>query len=189
MKRKFPSILTAYSLTMAVIIVALLAMGPIKSGVAIAQEEQWFFNPANGHEYRLTDPMPWVDAEAQAVAWGGHLVTLNNAEEELWVKDTFGRLELFYIGFNDIEEEGIWVWSSGASITYTNWDDSEPNNCCDCTDSPACEDAAVMNWDSSDSNYFGNYWNDLSPDDNRRGIVERSCIHLFPGCGPGEYRH
>jgi len=118
--------------------------------------------------------MSWIYAEAHAVAWGGYLVTLDNSEEELWVKDTFGRLEHFYIGFNDIAEEDNWVWSSGAPVTYTNWDQGEPNNCCFCTEYPGCEDAAVMNWQADvGSGSFGDYWNDVPPDGGQRGIVER----------------
>ena len=172
MSMKFNSNLTGLLLTMTMIVVALLALGPARSRVALAQGGPWFFNSANGHYYRPTDPMSWFDAEAQAVAWGGHLVTLDNSEEELWVKDTFGRLECFWIGFNDIEEEGNWVWSSGAPVTYTNWDQGEPNNCCFCTEYPGCEDAAVMNW-QADVGSGGDYWNDLAPDAWHPGIVER----------------
>lgn len=138
-------------------------------GTAAAQEESWVLNPANGHYYQLTDPVPWVDAEAQAVTWGGHLVTLNSWEEEVWIKNTFGRREHFWIGFNDIAEEGTWVWSSGAPVTYTNWDTGEPN------DADGHEDAAVMNWKHCvDGDCFGDYWNDVPVEGDNRGVVEKS---------------
>jgi len=134
-------------------------------------------NPSNSEAltitYRLTEPMNWIDAEAQAIAWGGHLVTIESWEEELLLKNAFGVNELFWIGLNDIDEENVWVWSSGNPVIYTNWAIGEPNDCGG--DSGICEseDGAAINWclDGSDP-CFGDYWNDLSIDGNLKGIAE-----------------
>jgi hypothetical protein len=113
--------------------------------------------------YRLTEPMSWQDAEQQAVAWGGHLATLNDAAEEAALRERFGTLEYFWIGFNDIATEGSFEWVSGEPITYTNWCSGEPNNFND-------EDAAIINWAHGPG--FGDCWNDLNPSAHLRGIVE-----------------
>ncbi len=34
----------------------------------------------------------------------------------------------FWIGLTDIFQEGKFVWTTGAKVTYTNWADTEPNN-------------------------------------------------------------
>ena len=34
----------------------------------------------------------------------------------------------FWIGYNDIDNEGDWVWSDRTTSSYTNWDDKSPNN-------------------------------------------------------------
>ena len=47
----------------------------------------WFTNPANGHEYALTGYGLWVACEAEAVAQGGHLVTINDPAEYHWLLD------------------------------------------------------------------------------------------------------
>jgi len=127
---------------------------------------EWMKNPANGHYYRLTEPLSWPNAEAQAVAWGGHLVTINDAAEELWLISTFGASECFYIGLNDIAIEGVWEWVSDEPVTYTNWCPGEPNNC----GSPGCtpEDVAVINSPCGEGGYG---WNDI-PGGLSRGIVE-----------------
>lgn len=123
--------------------------------------------PANGHTYLATACLSWQDAEALAVGLGGHLISLSDAAEEGWVRERFGALEWFWIGFNDIETEGAWVWSSGEPVTYTNWHDGEPNDF-------EGEDVAVMNWDSviPGEPTFGNYWNDVDPTCCNRGIIE-----------------
>lgn len=141
-------------------------------------DADWTKNPANGHSYRLTEPMIWMEAEAQAQEWGGHLVTLNSWEEELWIKKTFGENELFWIGFNDINEEGNWMWSSGEPVTYINWAEVEPNDCGG--PGPGCEpeDAAAMNWCWEKAHFkdpcLGDYWNDLPIGGHLRGVVEKN---------------
>ena len=33
-----------------------------------------------------------------------------------------------WLGINDIESEGDWVWETGDPVEYTNWCGGEPNN-------------------------------------------------------------
>ncbi len=125
-------------------------------------DTEWIQNPATGNYYALTSPMSWMAAEGCAQAWGGHLVTLNSWEEELWVKNTFGWHESFWIGFSAIGREhraGHFVWSSGEPVIYTNWNLGEPNNY-------RGEDCAVMN--------AGDGWNDLSRHGHHRAVIEVS---------------
>jgi len=89
-------------------------------------------NAANGHSYYLLEAAYWTNAEAEAVQLGGHLVTINDAAENAWVLGTFGNFggvaRTLFIGFTDQGHEGIWVWTSGEPVTYTNWNGGEPNN-------------------------------------------------------------
>ena len=120
----------------------------------------------NGHTYFLTDSrLSWFDAEAEARAWGGHLVTINDYLEQNWLADTFRRPngceDACWIGFNDVEQEGTWVWTNGESVLYTNWfGTSEPNDC------GGNEDAAVIN------GHPGGTWNDLPVTRLYYGIIE-----------------
>jgi hypothetical protein len=131
----------------------------------------WLKNPTNNHYYRLLEPLSWLEAETLAVEWGGHLVTLRSWKEESWIKAVFGENEYFWIGFNDIEEEGKWVWSSEELATYTNWAEGEPNNCGGEPGECSPEGAACMNW-AWDGNGYGDYWNDLPTEGGLRGIIE-----------------
>lgn len=99
-----------------------------------------FTNPDNGHEYLLVDFASWTDAEATAVTLGGHLVTINSAAENSWIYSTFNPLlpvlpvpgecaiVFLWIGLNDAQSEGNFVWSSGEPVTYTNWSPNQPDN-------------------------------------------------------------
>ena len=87
----------------------------------------------NDHYYLLTDgTLYWADAEAQATALGGHLVSILSAEESAFLVDHFtadlDAYTIFWTGFNDIEVEGDWRWTSGEPVDYTNWHYNEPNN-------------------------------------------------------------
>lgn len=87
-------------------------------------------NPSNGHTYHLLGNSTWTAAEAEAVALGGHLATVRNAQEQIWLLDTFSssRNRHLWIGLNDALVEGTFVWTSGESVTYTNWGINQPDN-------------------------------------------------------------
>ncbi|NCR27335.1 MAG: hypothetical protein GPJ25_13450, partial [Microcystis aeruginosa LE13-04] len=78
--------------------------------------------------YYLTTPTTWTDAQAQAQAMGGNLVTINDAAENQFLVNAFGSNESFWIGFTDAVQEGDWKWINGEPVTYVNWSVTEPNN-------------------------------------------------------------
>lgn len=112
-------------------------------------------NPANSHTYYLLEPdITWTEAEAEAISLGGHLVTINDAAEQDWVWSTFseGKSRCLWIGINDVDVEGNFVWASGEVPAYTNWTPGEPNNY------GGNEDYGEMDYSK------GGKWNDLAND-------------------------
>lgn len=93
-----------------------------------------FTNLANGHFYYLLKSTTWSNSEARAVAYGGHLATVRDADENQWIVDTFstygGVNRPLYIGLTDAGTEGTFNWTSGEPVTYTHWNTTsgEPNN-------------------------------------------------------------
>jgi len=87
-------------------------------------------NPANGHQYILLGQASWTASEAEAVTLGGHLATVNDAAEDLWLYQTFAVPEErnLWIGLNDNAVEGTFVWVDGDLSPYRHWDSAEPNN-------------------------------------------------------------
>eukprot|EP00057_Strongylocentrotus_purpuratus_P024473 XP_011678947.1 PREDICTED: C-type mannose receptor 2 [Strongylocentrotus purpuratus] len=73
----------------------------------------------------------WLNAEIYCQQQGGHLVTPSDLDEYDYVKRIFRwaqrAVTVFWIGLNDIEEEGTWKDAEGNDAVYTNWKSGEPN--------------------------------------------------------------
>ena len=90
-------------------------------------EDVWVVSPENGHAYKKIKCEDWEEAQAQATAEGGYLVTINDETEQKWLQAVFGG-EPSWIGLNDIAQEGQWTWDNGEPVTYTNWELQEPDD-------------------------------------------------------------
>lgn len=84
----------------------------------------WAVNPTNGHAYKSIYCHGIEDAMDQATAENAYLVSINDEAENEWLQGIFER-ERFWIGLNDVAEEGQWSWHSGEPVTYTNWGEHE----------------------------------------------------------------
>ncbi|MEI6077722.1 MAG: LamG-like jellyroll fold domain-containing protein, partial [Verrucomicrobiota bacterium] len=84
-----------------------------------------------GHYYYLLGATNWTTSEFWATQLGGHLVTVNTANEQNWVFDNFAN----YGGVN----RNLWIgltngaakfkWASGqTNVAYTNWLAGQPLN-------------------------------------------------------------
>ena len=85
----------------------------------------WIYN---GKQYSLTPSLTWSDAEAAAVAEGGHLVTVNDQAEQDFLCSAFCGIGNYWIGLNDYDTENTFVWADGSSSSYENWGPNEPNS-------------------------------------------------------------
>lgn len=127
------------------LILAFATVGSVPASASAADVGPWIYNPATHHTYAQVGGVTWADAEAYGVRVGGHLVTVDNEEEQLWLTETFPD-GWQWIGLNDRAREGVWVWSSGKRVTYTAWQENEPDDWKGFD--PLGEDAAVLNSDS-----------------------------------------
>ena len=85
-------------------------------GTANATPIQW---DDNGHWYDVVwidAGLSWEDAQDMAELSGGHLVTLNSSDENLFVWDLLNdnladgtEYKNYWLGGSDVEEEGVWV--------------------------------------------------------------------------------
>ena len=94
-----------------------------------------FLNRANGHYYYLLGQTNWTTSELWAKSLGGHLVEVDDANEENWIYDTFaqfgGTNYTMWIGLTNASPLGTnLIWSTGNNnIAYTNWAAGQPTNC------------------------------------------------------------
>lgn len=70
----------------------------------------------------------WGAQRDRCVSNGSDLITISSAVENSWLRFVGGIGNDFWLGINDIDAEGTFVWSSGQNPGFTNWADGEPNN-------------------------------------------------------------
>ena len=114
----------------------------------------------NGSRYVLTQYNTWDGAQAEAQQLGGNLVTINDAAEDEWLQEAFGRDQDLWMGATDRDQEGNFQWVSGEDSTYSNWAPGEPN------DWRGNQDYGRINYGDS------RQWDDDQESTIRQGIVE-----------------
>ena len=92
-----------------------------------------YLDRATGHFYYLLGATNWTESELWAESLGGHLATIDTANEQNWVFDNFanygGVSRNLWIGqTNSLATTFGWV-SGETNVTYLNWLSSQPTNC------------------------------------------------------------
>ncbi|RKU09645.1 hypothetical protein C6503_21055 [Candidatus Poribacteria bacterium] len=128
----------------------------------------WAVNPMNGHAYKRIDCHNVMDAITQATAENAYLVSINDEVEHEWIQGVFDP-DSFWIGLNDVAEEGRWVWASGEPVTYTNWETHERYG-----GNTEQNDYVISEWG-------GGKWQAVAPKDKRipflkQAILERAVL-------------
>ena len=76
--------------------------------------------------------LPWHQARAHCQSLGGELASFHSrAELELVAnmrRDRGIKADRFWIGLNDVDEEGNFKWSDATAVNFSLWNPGEPNN-------------------------------------------------------------
>jgi len=97
----------------------------------------------------FNDNQTWANARAscEALVPPAHLATIVTTEENALLAPYLGTAD-WYIGLTDADLEGVFRWSTGETLAYSNWRSGEPNN------SGGNEDCAVL------EGHTGALWDD-----------------------------
>lgn len=127
-----------------------------------ASDNFTFIGDFNNSAYYISNaPAQPMQAESIALGLGGHLVSINSAEENAFVQNAIS--EMTYIGLDDRQTEGDLTWTDGSAVGYTNYD-----TCAFCQDNDSGNDYVLMHpWNGGWS--FMNQWSE------RNYIIELPC--------------
>lgn len=84
------------------------------------------------HRYRsaeyiyMDEEESWYGAEERCIQWGGHLVSIKDGAENLFVSGIHSAF--VWIGLNDIQNENKYVWSDRSNSKFRNWEGGQPDN-------------------------------------------------------------
>ena len=149
---------------------AVVAGWALAAGASEAAPVQWTSGAGgNDHWYEVVfdTAKGWTAAQADAVARGGHLVTITSPAEQTFLISTFfspgAPYGSYWIGLNDAVTEGTWVWVTGEAYSYNFFASASgqpDNNTSDTFGGAGGEDYVQIVW-RPDGNYpLQGAWND-----------------------------
>ncbi|MFK8104722.1 MAG: lectin-like protein, partial [Saprospiraceae bacterium] len=113
-----------------------------------------------------TNNYSWAAAKSWAEQNGGHLVTVNSAGENNFLKSTI-LAQTIWIGLNDAASEGNFVWDNGDPVNYTNWGNGDPNNLGTSSTQTNADYTALLKSDG--------VWRDRAGSDHYEAVMEIPC--------------
>ena len=131
---------------------------------------KWVKNPYNGNLYCKTQfAMGWHGARDFAISIGGHLVTIEDENENQWLVDKFGGNAQYWIGLTDEGTEGKWQWVDGSEMKFNNWLPGEPDNY------KSNQHHVIINAKvPAKGQIVPGHWNDVPAWESRPAIIEMS---------------
>jgi hypothetical protein len=159
----------------------LLIISALSLGFSILTKAAEVTSAYDGHTYVLV-PLAknWQMAKRDAEARGGYLVEISSLAEqrfiEQFIDQAMGRNQLpVWIGLTDEEGEGIWKWSNGKPLIFTNWQKNQPSNANGITPENYCVIWHSNAQSPAPNGYRGakkGQWNDVAGDNNLPYIIE-----------------
>ena len=130
------------------------------------------YDKTTGHFYKLSSVGTYEQVNTEAKESGGYLACISSAEENEIVTKVASverASASSYIGLTrNAENLQEWLWADGSEVSYTNWNQGEPNS---------INETVAEIYDSKRNTGAGK-WNDCTITLNSTGVIEyNSCIH------------
>ncbi|XP_032238898.2 uncharacterized protein LOC5513456 isoform X2 [Nematostella vectensis] len=84
-------------------------------------------NSVRGCYKFVEDKKSWDEASSACQLDDGRLASILSDDEQTMISQVYSKADM-WIGYNDKNSEGDWVWSDQMTSSYTNWDERSPNN-------------------------------------------------------------
>ncbi|XP_070535377.1 macrophage mannose receptor 1-like [Ptychodera flava] len=87
------------------------------------ESENNCFKVFNANDNRRKQRLNWRDSSEYCRKMNANLASFSSLDQEMSVfrEAKVARNEAIWIGLNDIDNEGNYVWSDGSNVNYTNW--------------------------------------------------------------------
>ena len=70
----------------------------------------------------MSTPINWLDAQSSCAIWGGDLTSITTETENNYLNTLItSSVSNCWIGLNDRDVEGMYTWTDGTTVSYTNW--------------------------------------------------------------------
>ncbi|KAK3579867.1 hypothetical protein CHS0354_025772 [Potamilus streckersoni] len=74
----------------------------------------------------INERLTWEVAETVCdMSYGAHLTAVHSKKHMVWLYDLSGE-NSFWIGLNDKQDPGVWTYTSGTHVAYSNWSKDGP---------------------------------------------------------------
>ena len=97
----------------------------------------------------------WRGADATCQTLGDHLMSVADPSEQTVITSKLHAADA-WIGLNDLEDDGHFVWTDGSDVHYVNWADGQPNDLFDQDCVSVVEDGSGK-WDDNHCTYYKLY--------------------------------
>ncbi len=131
----------------------------------------------NGNAYyAYTEALSWEDAESYCNDLGGHLISINSADEQslaLELAQNTGKDNAWTGGYLSLDD--VWAWTDGSSFSYTNWDASQPD-CYDGTEFYIRFPSRDINYTETNWIAYEGKWNDTAMEGDSDASLSSFCF-------------
>ncbi|XP_073672061.1 uncharacterized protein [Paramisgurnus dabryanus] len=91
----------------------------------IKHKDGWIYYQTSLY-FISSEKKSWTESRSYCRERGADLIFINNKEEQNFISTHSGG-DKVWIGLSDIEEEGVWKWVDGSTMTSSFWNKKEPN--------------------------------------------------------------